>query len=169
MPSFFYQRLQYVWSASSTISRHLVKSILDGSLYLGPLLNSDRNPLSGKQPNKQLHATINDCRLKFLLINVSVLYRCNLPAILFCSIYLIHFALASYEAPEPVLSTDLLSFEHPSVLPFCPSACNMLEHLSAKISEQESHVLTHLFPTHVVSWKSRYMSHSLVKMFSLSD
>ena len=32
-PSFLDQRLQYVWSASSTISRHLVKSILDGSLY----------------------------------------------------------------------------------------------------------------------------------------
>ena len=42
-PSFFDQRLQYDWSASSTISRHLVKSILDGSLYLGPFLKRDRN------------------------------------------------------------------------------------------------------------------------------
>ena len=48
-PSFLDQRLQYVWSASSTISRHLVKSILDGSLYLGPFLKSSRNPLSGIQ------------------------------------------------------------------------------------------------------------------------
>ena len=48
-PSFLDQRLQYVWSASSTISRHLVKSILDGSLYLGPFLKSDCNPLSGIQ------------------------------------------------------------------------------------------------------------------------
>ena len=48
-PSFLDQRLQYVSSASSTISRHLVKSILDGSLYLGPLLKSERNPLSGIQ------------------------------------------------------------------------------------------------------------------------
>ena len=48
-PSFLHHRLQYVWSASSTILRHLVKSILDGSLYLGPFLKSDRNPLSGIQ------------------------------------------------------------------------------------------------------------------------
>ena len=47
--SFLDQRLQYVWIASSTISRHLVKSILDGSLYLGPFLKSDCNPLSGIQ------------------------------------------------------------------------------------------------------------------------
>ena len=45
-PSFLDQRLQYVWSASSTISRHLVKSILDGSLYLGPFLKRDHNLLS---------------------------------------------------------------------------------------------------------------------------
>ena len=48
-PSFLDQRLQYVWSASSTIFRHLVKLTLDGSLYLGPFLKSDRNPLSGIQ------------------------------------------------------------------------------------------------------------------------
>ena len=45
-PSLLHHRLQYVWSASSTIFRHLVKSILDGSLYLGPSLKSDHNPLS---------------------------------------------------------------------------------------------------------------------------
>ena len=48
-PSFLDQRLQYVWSASSTISRHYGKSTLDGSLYLGPFLKRDRNPLSGIQ------------------------------------------------------------------------------------------------------------------------
>ena len=34
---------------SSTISRHLVKLILGGSLYLGPFIKSGRNPLSGIQ------------------------------------------------------------------------------------------------------------------------
>ena len=48
-PSFFLHRLQYVWSAFSTILPHLVKSILDGSLYLGPFLKNDRNSLSGIQ------------------------------------------------------------------------------------------------------------------------
>ena len=48
-PSILYQRLQYVWSASSTMSRHLVKSILDWSLCLGPFLKRDHNPLSGIQ------------------------------------------------------------------------------------------------------------------------
>ena len=32
-----------------TTPEHLVKSILDGSLYLGPFLKIDRNPLSGIQ------------------------------------------------------------------------------------------------------------------------
>ena len=44
--SFVHQRLEYDWSASSTILRHLVKSILDGSLYLGPFSKSDLSPLS---------------------------------------------------------------------------------------------------------------------------
>ena len=44
--SFLHHRLQYDWSASSTILRHLVKSILDGSLYLGPFSKSDLSPLS---------------------------------------------------------------------------------------------------------------------------
>ena len=45
----FHHRLQYVWSASATILQHLVKSFLDGSLYIGPFSKSDRNPLSGIQ------------------------------------------------------------------------------------------------------------------------
>ena len=48
-PSFLHHRLQQVWSASSTILRHFVKSILDGSLYFGPFIRSDCNPLSGIQ------------------------------------------------------------------------------------------------------------------------
>ena len=47
--SFLHRRLQYDWSASSTILQHLVKSILDGSLYLGPFSKSDLSPLSWKQ------------------------------------------------------------------------------------------------------------------------
>ena len=43
---FLHHRLQYDWSASLTIFRHLVKSILDGSLYLGPFSKSDLSPLS---------------------------------------------------------------------------------------------------------------------------
>ena len=35
-PSFLHHRLQYVWSATSKILRPLVKSIIDGSLYIGP-------------------------------------------------------------------------------------------------------------------------------------
>ena len=44
-----YHGLQYVGSASSTILWNLVKSILDGSLYLGPFLKRGRYPLSGIQ------------------------------------------------------------------------------------------------------------------------
>ena len=33
--------------------RHLEKSILDGSIYLGLFLKSDRNPLSGMQEKKE--------------------------------------------------------------------------------------------------------------------
>ena len=43
--SFLHHRLQYDWSASSTILRHLVKSILDGSLFLDPFSKSDLIPL----------------------------------------------------------------------------------------------------------------------------
>ena len=44
--SFFHHRLQYDWRVTSIILRHLVKSILDGSLYLGPFSKSDLSPLS---------------------------------------------------------------------------------------------------------------------------
>ena len=50
-PSFLHHRLQYVWSASSTILRHSEKSILDGSLYLGPFLKSDRSHSRGSNPH----------------------------------------------------------------------------------------------------------------------
>ena len=41
MPSFLHHRLHYVCSASPTILWHLVKSILDGSLYLGSFFVRD--------------------------------------------------------------------------------------------------------------------------------
>ena len=46
---FLHHCLQYVWSASSTLLWHLVKSIVDGSLHLCTFLKSCRYPLSGIQ------------------------------------------------------------------------------------------------------------------------
>ena len=45
-------------SAASTILRQLIKSILGGSLYLGPFLKTDRNPLSGIQAR----SPVTNCR-----------------------------------------------------------------------------------------------------------